>query len=457
MTDLSHSRAWQVEALLSSARAATPLSTELGQSFVSIPLGTEAHQVIPLYSKAFRNWLLERFHTEHQVNPRASALRDVINLLEAKLQFGGGPRTPVARRIARTKTGILLDLYNDQGEAVEITNHGWSITSNLATAFRSTRSSRPLPRPQNGGSVEQLRKILHLTPEHFSHCMTWLNAAMSPAGPYPILVLQGPESSARTALAQVLRTLIDPGPAPFCPPPRSARDVHSLATHNWILAVDQIERLPTKVLRELTDLSTGTVIAARDCPSDPEPFHVYLQRPVLFTTAEPIPSSIGLTERALIVNVPAAEISSATFEQLHPKLLGALCDAAAQPQPKWEPAVAAPSPVTIAIEKFLNHRTRWTGTATELLQSLRQANPAIKWPETPKGLTQLLNRTPLRDIDFQSLKDSSSRRTVELRVINPEPGEQSYTPKDAPLRRTRKKEILKSHQKSAATHASRDG
>ena len=46
--------------------------------------------------------------------------------------------------------------------------------------------------------------------------MTLLNAALSPTGPYPILVLQGPESPARTALAHILRTLIDPGPAPFC-------------------------------------------------------------------------------------------------------------------------------------------------------------------------------------------------------------------------------------------------
>src|SRR5205823_3824167 len=60
MTALANSRAWQVEALLASASVATPLSTELGQAFVSIPLQTEAHQVIPLYSKAFRNWLLER-------------------------------------------------------------------------------------------------------------------------------------------------------------------------------------------------------------------------------------------------------------------------------------------------------------------------------------------------------------------------------------------------------------
>lgn len=314
MTTLTDTRSWQVQALLTSASVATPLSTELGQSFVSIPLGNEAHQVVPLYSKAFRNWLLERFHTEHQITPRVSTLRDVTNLLEAKSQFGGGPRTSVARRIARsTNKTILLDLYNDQGEAVEISPSGWTITQNLAAHFRSTRSARPLPNPETPhdgtNALQQFRDILHLTPQHFTHCMTWLNAAMSPTGPYPILILQGPASPARTALAHMLRTLIDPGPTPFCPLPKSSRDVHSLATHNWILALDQVEHIPTTVLRELVDLSTGTVIAARDCPSDPEPFHVYLERPMLFTTAGPIFSGVGLAERASSSTYPPPQAS----------------------------------------------------------------------------------------------------------------------------------------------------
>ncbi len=438
MTPLTFTRTWQIQALLASASAATPLSTELGQCFVSIPLGNEAHQVIPLKSNAFRNWLLERFYTEHQITPPASALRDVVGLLEAQSQFGGGPRTPVTRRIARgSNHTILLDLYNDAGQAVAIHAHGWSITQNLAAHFRSTRSARPLPLPEapQPGALHRFRKLLHLAPEHFAHSMSWSTAAMSPTGPYPILVLQGPASPARTALAHVLRTLIDPGPAPFCPLPKSVRDLHSLATHNWILALDHIERIPAKVLRELVDLSTGAVIAARDSSSDPEPFHVYLQRPMLFATADPIPSGIGLAERALIIAVPvSATISLPAFEQLHPQLLGTLCDMASHPAPQWMPAPTAPDPVATAIAKFLNHRTEWTGTATQLLQALPIANPAIQWPETAKGLTQLLNRTPLGKIDFQSLKDARSRRTIELRLINPEPSQKRHTTNNAPMR-----------------------
>ncbi len=438
MTPLTYTRTWQVQALLASASAATPLSTELGQCFISIPLGNEAHQVIPLKSNAFRNWLLERFYTEHQIAPPASALRDVIGLLEAQSQFGGGPRTPVTRRIARgSNQSILLDLYNDAGQAVAIQQHGWSIIQNLAAHFRSTRSARPLPQPEapQSGALRQFRTLLNLPLKHFTHCMSWLNAAMSPTGPYPILVLQGPASPARTALAHVLRSLIDPGPAPFCPLPKSVRDLHSLATHNWILSLDHIECIPAKVLRELVDFSTGAVIAARDSSSDPEPFHVYLQRPMLFATADPLPSGIGLAERAFVIPVAvSATISLPAFEQIQPQILGMLCDMASHPAPQWMPAPAAPDPVATALATFLKQRTEWTGTATQLLQALPIANPTIQWPETAKGLTQLLNRTPLGMIDFQSLKDARSRRTIQLRLIKPEPSQKRHTRNNAPMR-----------------------
>jgi hypothetical protein len=182
---------------------------------------------------------------------------------------------------------------------------------------------------------------------------------------------------------------------------------------------------------------------------------------MLFTTAAPLPSGVGLAERALTINAPNQaslnHISLDAFDQIHPQILGALCDTARHPAPKWIPAQAAPDPVATAIGKFLNHRSEWTGTATELLESLRATHPNITWPETPKGLTQLLNKTPLGNIDFQSLKDNRSRRTIELRVINPESSRKRHTEKHAPMRVKQIKKAPQSQHKSIPAPASRHG
>ncbi len=153
MTDLSHTRAWQVDALLASARTSTPFASDVGQIFASIPVQLEGNQIVPLHSKTYRNWLLARFQTEHAVVPRPSALRAVVESLEAQAEFPSEPentattRPAVARRIASSPGKVLIDLHNAEGEAVEITAAGWRITQNLAGYFRATRSANPLPPP----------------------------------------------------------------------------------------------------------------------------------------------------------------------------------------------------------------------------------------------------------------------------------------------------------------------
>ena len=423
MSDLSQSRAWQINALLASSRTSTPFASNLGQIFASIPVQLEGAQVVPLHSNVYRNWLLARFQTEHAVVPRPSAIRDVVQSLEAKVEFpaehaSSAARPAVARRIASSPGKVLIDLHNDKGEAVEITSEGWRITQNLAGYFRATRSARPLPHPQPAPkkTFDKLQTLLGLTPEHFARCMSWLIAAMSPTGPYPILVLQGASSSAKSAVAAMLRALIDPGPAAFCPLPSSARDLQSLASHNWIVALDNVDLLPSATLRKLMRLSTGIVFAVRDKASDPEPFHFHLERPMIFTTE----TRLRLDDRAITIDLPphAAAISQAEFEELRPQLLGALCTAVSKGSaPDWKKFTASPDPIATAVGAFMETQSEWTGSATELLMHLRELNPLLAWPETPKGLTQLLRRTALNTIDFLSLQNPNGTRSLILKKI----------------------------------------
>ena len=50
-------------------------------------------------------------------------------------------------------------------------------------------------------------------------------AALLPEGPYPILAIHGEQGSAKSTLAKVVRSLIDPQAAPVLAEPRSTRDL----------------------------------------------------------------------------------------------------------------------------------------------------------------------------------------------------------------------------------------
>ncbi len=136
-----------VQEVLQCARAAEPFASSLGQAFVSIPLGPEAQQVIPVRSPRFYAWLADNFYREFSVAPNAGALRNAVRQLEASAWFSDASRPAVARRIAARGSDLILDLYNELGQVVEISPQGWRVVSGLDYHFANARNSRPLPAP----------------------------------------------------------------------------------------------------------------------------------------------------------------------------------------------------------------------------------------------------------------------------------------------------------------------
>ena len=67
-----------------------------------------------------------------------------------------------------------------------------------------------------------------------------LVASLFPRGPYPVLVLNGEQGSAKSTVARLLRALIDPNAAPLRSEPRETRDLMIAAQNSWVLSFDNI-------------------------------------------------------------------------------------------------------------------------------------------------------------------------------------------------------------------------
>ncbi|MDQ2950157.1 MAG: hypothetical protein M3Y27_30175, partial [Acidobacteriota bacterium] len=109
-----------VQQVLHCARAAAPFTSSLGQAFVSLPLGPEAQQVIPVRSPRFYAWLADNFYREFDVPPNPSAMRNAVRQIEASAWFSDQARPAVARRLAARGANVILDLYNELGQVVQI-------------------------------------------------------------------------------------------------------------------------------------------------------------------------------------------------------------------------------------------------------------------------------------------------------------------------------------------------
>lgn len=115
----------------------------------------------------------------------------------------------------------------------------------------------PLPTPERGGTVEELKAFLNVTEAQFVLIEGWLLAAPRAGGPYPLMVPYGPAGSAKSTLGKVLRSLTDPNSVPLTPPPHGSSDLDVTARHSHLLVFDNTSRLSQRLSDSFCRLATG--------------------------------------------------------------------------------------------------------------------------------------------------------------------------------------------------------
>src|ERR1035437_950393 len=243
--------------------------TAEGEAYAHLPVG-EHRETWMLRSKGFSRWLSRQFHQSAGKPPRAQALQETVGLLEAKAQFES-PEIPVWVRVAEHGGRIYIDLCNAAWEVVEVNLEGWHVITDPPVRFRRTKGMQSLPRPISGGSLESLRAFINVGGEdNWILCLAWLAAAIRPTGPYPILVLQGEQGSAKSTMGKMLRRIADPVAALVRTPPRTDRDLLIAAINSWVIAYANLSGIPQWLSDALCRLATGGGVSTRELYSDTE-------------------------------------------------------------------------------------------------------------------------------------------------------------------------------------------
>lgn len=421
-------------------------STDGETAFATVPVG-DHRETWPVRSKGFRRWLVGMFYQEERRPPSAQALTDALGTLEAKAQFG--PRVhDVHVRLAGTDGAIYLDLANPKWEAIEITPAGWRMVAAPPVKFRRAKGMLPLPHPVGGGQIADLRRFVNVKDDaQWALLLAWTLAALRPTGPYPVLSLASEHGSGKTTTGEVLRRLIDPNSAMLRAEPRDVRDVMIAATNSWMVAFDNISGLHPWLSDCLCRLSTGGGFSTRELFTDSDEMIFAAQRPALLNGIEEIVTRGDLLDRTLLLDLPpipearrmpAGEFWR-VFDEARPRLLGALLDAvatalrrvhivrlprlprmadfaiwatAAAPALGWDEGyfvltysanrqqahdLALDASPVADVVRALAERGEWSGTSTELLESLNGLAPEATrrskgWPSRPDRLSGALRR-----------------------------------------------------------------
>jgi hypothetical protein len=173
--------------------------------FVSLPDG-DIRATYPIRSTDFRLWLRRAYFQQTGKAPNAQALNDALGVIGAQALFDG-PTLPVFVRVGEHGGKIYLDLGEPTWRAVEVDPQVWRVMTNPPVKFVRRPGMLPLPVPTDGGTIDELRRFLNLPPgesgERFWMLLvSWLTAALRPAGPYAVLALHGPQGSAKSTAVE---------------------------------------------------------------------------------------------------------------------------------------------------------------------------------------------------------------------------------------------------------------
>jgi len=343
-----------------------------------------------------------------------------------------------------------------------------------AAKFRRTRGSQPLPEPERGGSLEELRPFFSVDDHGWTLIRAFLVAALRPGLPCPILVAKGEQGAGKSTGCRVISSLIDPRTSALRGVPREVRDLVAAARNSWLVCFDNLSRLPEELADAACRLATGGGFGGRELYSDHDEAIFDATRPLVFNaipelgTARP-----DFLDRALIVEFLSIKPESRRpeaqfwreFSDRQPRILGALLDAGVAglqnlPQVKLErpPRLADFALWVSACEEALGMksgegmaayrvncaeardlalessplyepltqlaREGFTGTVAELRARLdsmvsEAVRRSVRWPKAPNVLGNALRRmaTNLRaaGIELQfSRNDQHGRRMVSV-------------------------------------------
>jgi hypothetical protein len=416
--------------------------------FAVVPVG-DHHETWRINAKAFRSWLSRSYYGRFGKVPNSQAIQDALNAINGKALFDG-PEHEVAVRIAACGGEYWLDLANGNWQAVKITAEGWGLCDQAPVRFIRPRSMLALPIPVRGGSINELRELINVPDDDtWTLVLSWQVQALRPVGPYPIMAVQGEQGSAKSMLCRLIRGLVDPNEAPLRSEPREVRDLMIAASNGWVVAFDNLSRVPPWVSDALCRLSTGGGFATRELYSDCEERIFQATRPVILNGIEELATRSDLLDRTITLTLPTIpEAKRRTesdlmrlYEEARPRILGSLLDAVSAamrhlPSAKlsslprmadfacWataaEPALGlAPgqfltayttnregadnaaleaSVISPAIMSLMRGRADWQGTVKDLLEELEQYHVDEKtrrnrnWPTGPQRFAGQLRR-----------------------------------------------------------------
>ena len=401
-------------------------------------------------SAGFRDQLARWFWIAEGKSIGGQALQDALNTLGGMARFDGLEQA-TSGRIAHHDDAVWVDLGDADWRAIRISRDGYAVVESVdvPVRFRRSRSIRPLPIPEPGGSLEELRELFVIDDTSWLLLVGWLIGCFQPSGGRAHLELMGRQGSGKTTLLRWMLSVIDPAEVVLRAAPQDETSLVIAVQSRSTLGFDNLSGLSPDMADAICRLSTGGGLGRRQLFSDSEEILLAVQAPIAWTAISPLTTSrpdladrtVSVTVSPLDDNQYASERSlDARFRDMRPRLFGAtlsavaaalehrdsvgletlprladftewveaagiglgwpegaFCDCMAVSRATASALAVDASPVGPLIVKLVSIEGEWRGTATDLLARLRlladeDSKRARGFPRQPNHLSNALRR-----------------------------------------------------------------
>ena len=436
-----------LDELVALARAQCQWHHDADRNAVAIIPMSNRREVWRVYSSGFEGWLRATYWRAKEMGVAEATMKAALATLAAA-GINDGDEIHVHMRAARCDDGYVIDLCDEQWQAIHITPQGWRVVNESPVYFTRTPSMRPLPMPTRHGDVGLLWQHTNIPAQSRVMVLAWLLDCIRPDTPFPVLELVGEQGSAKSTTQSVLRSLVDPNKVMLRGRPKTVEDVFVAAANNWLVSYENLSGLTPEQQDAFCTLATGGGFASRQLYTNGEEHVMETKRPVVLNGIAVVATRPDLIDRVIHIDLPAIAAEArrddadthAGWERDGPRVLGGLLDLFAvalailptvklthkQRMADYErfgEAVAralgfAPgdfprqyaalvragidralesNAVAQALDKYIAERIlpiHWQGTAGQLYDLLNTYSIADRssWPRSPKGLADQLRR-----------------------------------------------------------------
>ncbi len=435
-------------------------------------------RAVRVRGRDFRLWLRHEHYRATRGAVNEGALGNAVEALAAKALFEGKARA-LPLRFGGAPPEVWVDLADDEGRAVRVTPRGFETIETPPVLFRRFSHQLPLPVPAKSGKLAELAPFLNLArAEDALLVSAWLVAAMLPQVPCPALCLHGPQGSAKTTQARMLRSLLDPSSVESLDLGQSSVELAQNLDHHAVPLFDNLSRLNQRQADFLCRAVTGGGFSKRELFSNDDDVLFSFRRPMLLTGVNVPAVQSDLLDRMLLIELraitpetrrPEKELR-AEFEKARPRIFAGMLSAMAaamnverkvklKRSPRMADFAKFGAAVAVALgrsaaefEKALEvnadrqaevvvegnelveaigvlvkkHGGRWSGTAKELLERIGgggRRGAAHGWPVNAWALSQRITEleVPLRRVGFvvERVRAHEGRRMISIEAASP--------------------------------------